>query len=1610
MNNSSGTFSRLMTARQVHKRKSAIHCHRFFLSLAFLFFSSSGQAQITVSPSAATGGSHVAISAANVDASGQVTFWLSDGVERTNLGDAIVQRGRASVYTQLPRWMSGDYTLSLEQRERRLDSIEYTLQAAATLKLLPTFGPPGSWVSLSADDLSGDVYEVRYNGQLILGPTSLPARAVTIDFEVPANELVAGNKLIQLITYRGNTVVDQATGMFLQTPPQSIAPPQLIAPQVMFDELSGQQLISGQLLARLGESIENYDVSLVFKTTDGQAIPLPSRLDLLPDGRFAAQVGPQNMFNVAAAGVDGDFVLAIVIPENDRNGGQQQSQYEFSVGSASFTDDIGAPITVRVMSGAGGPVTGATVLIKAGTAIAGGSPQGTQAQHQSAWVGAVTKNFFGVAQLPPEISKCGFTAYKDTANAQGEVEFSINPLDFREFVLENIGQCTPISNGTSQDILCPPLAPDIPLIVWVSALKQDHGWLVDGKFVGGIYPMMLRYQGKWQLFGLNDPAVLNGVDFSDLSLTPEQLSDPEAFTIPIDSTAPLTFTLPPISSPIGAQGSITATPEIDGLLPNTAGITDTYHGVISLRRDGQLTTAQVIASDPEISFPVPGIESAYVAARLILDGVDLGLMSRREENPCSADPFDGDSATKFFTNIPASMLFDRALGSMIDGVIQATDTDGQLFSKTFTIEVTGQVPAWINNAENYENRRVEWTTAGIRLAADEKVSMAAIDSPDLDYDIGTLENDTANAAAVTQEVSATGAGEVRRLALSVNQVASNDGDDQSFNTTQTNDSPQIVIGPKTIEIIDTGKLPLFRYVWGIWPIASATLGADISIKANLVYKSIISFIDNYYELVVAPQSEIELSLFFDASILFDIVKAEAEAIANVLVQVPVKTINGLTTTDECFEFGLDVEYEVSVGPCPFCIGANDTEELIATQTQCSIAKKSGPGVYIKATGESLRTASPDVTFSPAGHGMMSYIDDDGQLMAQQLTLGEMVNAPSLIGEIPGLMDPQVEFIDPHTVVLLAARSSLDMNDFMTREFSQSDSSVTRFQHIVYAQWQLGETPSLQPLTLPTTGEGSPRLAACIGQGRTCLNSQATAVWVKDMAGDIGAYRSQVFFSSLVNDQWTAPRVVDPTLSSDAQVKDGQPTVTYWDTPTGPKPVIAWVRNPSGSLANLGSRQMMFRILDGVHTATEVTELPHSVASPSLVQDGDGGLNLAYTVANDPAAFIGDQRTLHWARYSCEADCQWSNTEVTDSFGRTIKAERPTLVSGEFGTAVAFRLLGFFGPDGLPSALPSDPIAASLGGGTIAMAYLSIADSVAPEAVVQALEPDQFAHWDMAVAFDPSTGVNVVASAIPSPIRAGNVAAKPQASQRLKTPIAKTRVQNSRATLLRPSLGRDIAITGIELIDRPDGGTVEVLVRFESLGIPTTLNPNELPVRFTVNGRLGYLGVVEADASCAAESTQSLRCSVALPASYRLDENVSLTVELTDETLKDRDRSNDFASLQLGLMPIPSDVTVRSSANDFFNYVDWNPTTDPRTSGYRVYRARPGETPLPVGTSQTNSWADADHPGRSDYEYFVTSYSARGFESQLSEPSPLAKAKPRVASRLFSDSFELAKPQ
>jgi hypothetical protein len=148
---------------------------------------------------------------------------------------------------------------------------------------------------------------------------------------------------------------------------------------------------------------------------------------------------------------------------------------------------------------------------------------------------------------------------------------------------------------------------------------------------------------------------------------------------------------------------------------------------------------------------------------------------------------------------------------------------------------------------------------------------------------------------------------------------------------------------------------------------------------------------------------------------------------------------------------------------------------------------------------------------------------------------------------------------------------------------------------------------------------------------------------------------------------------------------------------------------------------------------------------------------------------------------------------------------------------------------------------------------------------------------------------------------------------------------------------------------------------------------------------------------------------AVPAQFSRDEARRLFVRVQLGTQPDADGANDIGSADIGALEVPGLPQVEVRQRDRHVLLEWPATTDPRVSGWRIWRANPpaadgSQDWTPVGSSLVPAFIDlTGGDGRTDW-YRVTAFSQGGVESAPG-PAAVAVRDARAPTPVFADGFE-----
>ncbi|MCG6117867.1 MAG: hypothetical protein MEQ07_06700 [Aquimonas sp.] len=961
------------------------------------------------------------------------------------------------------------------------------------------------------------------------------------------------------------------------------------------------------------------------------------------------------------------------------------------------------------------------------------------------------------------------------------------------------------------------------------------------------------------------------------------------------------------------------------------------------------------------------------------------------------------------------------------GEVRVVNTNGNTSFRPFGVSFYA-LPNWFDARQAQLFRPNRMSLSQGSLSAVRLAKGANLSSGSLPQGIGVLRNDSENDTFVFQRLESGGYGAVTQRVTTRNEVASNRGSPSEEQRSLSPGAPPQSFGAGVTKVlVDTGRIPLFRAVWGIPPIADATLGADFWLKSLLRFTGSIGLDSEatpVLSTVVQPTLDLGLDLWFDLRAVLGIVSARALASAGSLLQITATTTNNqLINTEECFGFALGAKIEIcAFGLCPFDQSICLVDTFVPST--CNICTRPMPNGQPDPRCRTLpfSCASPrqaDAKSSPtllpapiasrplavasnrAGE-ITTLLGSEQGVSFNRVALGQVV-ASALLD--PGRRAESIAVAYHRPGGAVAVWSGSDIAP--VGNTLESMRPVAQRSHLRFAVKANGVWSAPRNLTPPGSADGDVVLAACwrgdaIGCG---TQGRVLAVWLRDRAGDFTQRRYSLMYSiyNPATDVWSAPSPVDPTPIGGAfQPTDMQPTAAYIQG----LPFIAWTRSDGPQENQMAQRRLAYRA--GLNNPVRIASgLPAGINWPSAAVDGQQRVVLAYTVTTDPTVFTGTRSAVHVARGSCLSGvCSFSGSRLLDSHQREVYGEATQVTVDENDHAIVqFRGLGFGTSSQGIGYLSTDPIGMLSGlGATVQMRT----DFVSPLSALQSLDDNRQLHWQPAFAYDAALRGTVSLS------QAGPRLTSAQ-EKHLRKAYPEAFRNDFKVASLAEDIGLYVAPNGPELALEAammewagplsfEPVPVGLVVVNQGSALPTS-SPAPTRVIATWDGPRGFAPQATSLVLPALGPGESFSAelSVPLPVGYSQDRGyrLYLDIEGTGADL-DIDASNNRVVLEVGGMPVPRELVALSRVGGGAVDLQWEPDTDARIAGWRVYAEEDDGSLRALGSTPVPGFADISLPPGESRVYRVSSYSPRGFESAPSEPA--AGALP-LADGLFTNGFE-----
>lgn len=847
-----------------------------------------------------------------------------------------------------------------------------------------------------------------------------------------------------------------------------------------------------------------------------------------------------------------------------------------------------------------------------------------------------------------------------------------------------------------------------------------------------------------------------------------------------------------------------------------------------------------------------------------------------------------------------------------------------------------------------------------------------------------------------------------------------------------NGGATVQIGSTEYQTILDTTIPLFQWYWGIPEIISAEVYARLRIVAKYLFSGTLTTTSQGEQLDMLTNAVFfaMVSIGVDIDVLLGlIVDAGASLTGTILSEMPVKVTDGESDgLEPCFQFRLDFSYYVD--PCPICPTPRieDTENILNERapsncvlystTKAGREKGGDPDLAALASAKridfgfeqarSLRR-QPALAFDRQGSGQMMMLDDNRSLTASAVSNDSL--APAVVlSAAKGIRDPQVAYFDTDRAVAVWSENALPESTFVASTYL----TIARNQRIAWSLWDGEQWSDKQFLTEPGPGEGQVTLVACpVGQAGCPAGGEVLVVWQRDANANAQAPQYRLWFAQFRPDSgFSAPASLDP--SPTAGVQDITPAATY----ANGLPVVVWTRQFGGTLNNFSQRNLAYRVLpDGNPIAVAAApgaSAPSITATPSGSSIRVAWLRADENTSSNPnapnAGAVGTQHALHVSQATCTTTtCSFPEALVPptrDQMGRRIYGERPRLIRGENDVFVVMRAFRFEGDNNEP-VQPGDPVGTVMNSADVVLVAPNYSTGIAR---VTALTADGATHMGVFAAYNPAQ----------RSILSGSSVFVPPFIGQMRDALKATGYTGHRA------YAKTVANTGpIELRSTVDASDLAV----EQVVAQTALAPSTTQTTRVVIGNRGggYSasrdGLVNIElrwnspggpvlattgvASIGAGGERSVEVTWTAPADAHTDETHVLHVALLppagfDEITDDNNRS----SLDFPGLPTPQNLASSAIPGIPQVQLGWDPIDDDRIAGYRVYREEADGRWMPLGGSPTYGFLDLSASFNQPRRYAVSSYSARGIESPLSEPISVMPVPTLVAEgELLKDGFE-----
>jgi len=1647
---------------------------RLLLSIAALLLLAAAvpaeaQADVSAVPSSFSAGARISVTATGLAPNANYRIRLEElrpGVRDFDLIDfssSLASNRRLSV--NIPNVAPGRYEITLSRVQvvgvTRIAATPVTVAAGLGVNLTPSTGAPGRRISFTVNNLVNGTLRVSYAGQTVLGPvpvgTSYSGRFVVPSDRpatLPATVPIVVENLVGRLVARSATVNFQA--LRASTLPrlglqQPVVPTAQLNPRASFQ-------VSGLLTDRFGQ-VPAGEQSLYF-IGDGVTVPIDSTSTLSDNGSLQVTArAPDAHLDGLSFNADRTGLVRVVNRGIDVNSGARRN----GIYSAADVNRLGVTIdgrdadrtsfTVVVKGlrpdGQRVPLQGAIVYATAryesafeGYYLRGQSASISGFAGQSGYVPPTSGQLLYGSTLPNQFTDliiqnglsefnspqrktenygCPTTFFRKPTSVLGRATFFVDPDELNEVGAYRVNLCE-ISlgcRGAADENASSGGGPASFLMeVAGNHLGYRSGYIAI-EFDSDFGTFMDQSTGE---FFINNTV--------EVLLEPSELSDFDLRHMRIDGVGEAKQRFPPSVCGDMSAGICYDDPiqyHAMTVYPNTTKWPSSGPGnVFDQLNDGRKVRLPI---DTAVYGPVSSgrIRIGNTAwASFATSGTTPGCL-------LDANAEVSQGQVEYIATLPD---LTRLPAGVVNGEVELRF--GSTPTRTFGLQLHTIAPLAGIEANNSNIARLRINARTDHVYGDYAIPGLSIPVDGPGAGIGSLDSSTVNDGRFDLKRAADGVLKNTILTMSSNVIAANDGGEKPASLGRFGFTNANYNTPAETTLFDTGLIPLFRYTFGLPPIAAATFGADFWMAATLRFYG--ELLPGGMNATIDPRLAAGVNIFFDLDVLAGLVSASVSAESELAIAMRAKINHGglahlpgnpSPASGRCFTFSLDAVFEA----CAVGICASDEFPVfprVEAPSNCdSSAINSGPLMLRGIAG--LDKALPDdlhgfdlarprytataIGGDGRGHAVTVGVSENGDLIATHVSGGVVEAARTIATGTVAVQHVDVAYYASDRAMAVWSESRLSfgaVRTLMQTQGARAFDDIARAQRLRFSQWD-GRTWTA-PADLTSRGsDGKPQLAGCVPPVRSfdpmsCPSGgEITAVWERDANGNLDAPDLEIWSS-----RWTPARrswTVAERVSSTGVSSDMLPSVAYRNG----APIAAWARNPGGAFANLNARHIAYRRLDG-SAQVNATGLGNAVGWVDIGVAANDDVVLAYTRAQDAQGFVGNRQALNAARATtCTSGvCSFTATELRDPNGRQFRVERPRVAFDENDTPiVAFRGLAF-GPDAQGRhALPGDLPGITLGTGELGMVRVGSFAQPRHTAQIVGLSDNGLQHWKPDAIFDETMGgllaVSMQAQAplgrrlpmeIAQQMSPEGSSIAPMASElgggamlRMATAGPDFEIRNARLSRQVASAGQSVTLT-LDLVNIGSGyvpadhGSVQV---FASLNGPAGAAPELRRVVLTT--------------SAATNSSRELVMTFNMPAGVVSDELQTIFVDIVaGEDANAADGTSDHDRIEMNAMPVPTALNTAVRPDSPFVHITWANPNDTRVFGWRVWKLGADGSWIHLGSTRRPGYADITSEFATPQTYRVAAFSANGMESEPSEPVTGTPEQTR-SERVFSDGFE-----